>query len=187
VTARARILLVASAALTTASLALPLWGVRMTAPQYPDEPLMLRIDRHGIGGDVQEVETLQEIIGVRFPERLPELEWLPVVVLGLSSLLLAGALGGSRPVARWLRAGTVVIYLIFLAGAAAIVQARLYTAGHSRDPNAPIQAVKNFTPPLIGPTTVGNFTVWSFPHVGALALLTAAGLSAAAARARRAG
>jgi hypothetical protein len=81
---------------------------------------------------------------------------------------------------------TAALFVVFLAGSAAIVQARLYEVGHERDPNAPIKAVKAFTPPLVGPTTVGNFTVWSFPHVGAFALLTAAALSAAAARRRRA-
>jgi hypothetical protein len=70
---RVRVLLVTAALLTAASLLLPIWGVRMTAPQYPDEALVLRIDRHGIGGDVREVETLQRYVGVRFPEEMPEL------------------------------------------------------------------------------------------------------------------
>jgi copper chaperone NosL len=183
VTLRVRLLLVAAAALTAASLALPLWGVRMTAPQYPDEALMLHIDRHGIGGDVQEVETLQQYIGVRFPAEMPELEWLHVPVLGLSLLLLGGAAvgGGAGQV---LRLVTVTLFVVFLAGAAAVVQARLYEVGHERDPNAPIKAVKSFTPPLVGPAKVGNFTVWSFPHTGALTLLAAAGLAGAGARRR---
>jgi copper chaperone NosL len=179
---RAHLLLVAAAVLTVASLALPLWGVRMTAPQYPDEALMLRIGRAGIGGDVQEVETLQQYIGVRFPARLPELEWLHVPVIALAALLLAGAYAGSGTIARVVRIGTVAVFVLFLAGSAAIVQKRLYDVGHERDPHAPIKAVKNFTPPLVGPAKVGNFTVWSFPHVGGLALATAAALASVAAR-----
>jgi hypothetical protein len=62
------------------------------------------------------------------------------------------------------------------------VQARLYQVGHDRDPNAPIRAVHNFTPPLVGPVKVGNFTVWSFPHVGAVMLLAATALSIAGTR-----
>jgi len=165
--------LAAAAALTAASLALPLWGVRMTAPQYPDEPLVLHVDRHGIGGDVQEVETLQQYIGVRFPQRMPELAWLPVPVLTLTALLLAGAVAGRGPAARALRATTIGLFVLFLAAAAGLVQKRLYDVGHDRDPNAPIKAVKTFTPPLVGPTKVGNFTVWSFPHVGGVALVAA--------------
>lgn len=181
---RVRVLLVAAAVLTAASPALPLWGVRMTAPQYPDEALVLRIDRHGIGGDVREVETLQQYVGVRFPESLPELTWLPVAVLALTVLLLAGAAAGRGTAARALRVATVVVFAAFLAASAGIVQKRLYDVGHRRDPNAPITAVKSFTPPIVGPAKVGNFTVWSFPHAGAFALLAAAALAGAAARRR---
>jgi len=38
----------------------------------------------------------------------------------------------------------------------------------------------------VGPVKVGNFTVWSFPHVGAVLLLAAAGLSIAGTRRARA-
>ena len=183
---RVRVLLVTAAALTAVSLLLPIWGVRMTAPQYPDEALMLRIDRHGIGGDVQEVETLQRYIGVRFPAEMPELEWLPVVVLALTFLLLAGAAAGRGTAARVLRMATVAVFMVFLAASAALVQKRLYDVGHDRDPHAPLKAVKTFTPPMVGPARVGNFTVWSFPHAGALALLGAALLAGAAARERTA-
>jgi hypothetical protein len=37
--------------------------------------------------------------------------------------------------------------------------------------------MRNFTPPAVGPVHVGNFTVWSYPHAGGLAL-AAAGLLA---------
>ncbi|MBY0493416.1 MAG: hypothetical protein K2Y23_04325 [Cyanobacteria bacterium] len=181
---RVRVLLVTAAVLTAASLLLPIWGVRMTAPQYPDEALMLRIDRHGIGGDVHEVETLQRYIGVRFPEAMPELNWLPGVVLVLTLLLLIAAAAGRGTAARALRIFTVTAFILFLAASAALVQKRLYDVGHDRDPSAPIKAVKTFTPPMVGPARVGNFTVWSFPHAGALSLLTAALLAGAAARKR---
>jgi hypothetical protein len=181
---RVRVLLVTAAALTAVSLLLPIWGVRMTAPQYPGEALLLSIDRHGIGGDVREVETLQRYVGVRFPQELPELGWLPVVVLTLAVLLLAGAAAGRGKAARALRVATVVAFTVFLAGSAALVQKRLYDVGHDRDPNAPIKAVKTFTPPIVGPTRVGNFTVWSFPHAGALSLVAAGLLAGAAARRR---
>jgi hypothetical protein len=57
------------------------------------------------------------------------------------------------------------------------VQRNLYAVGHDRDRDAPITAIKDFTPRLIGPTKVGNFTVWSFPHVGGLALVVALSLA----------
>jgi hypothetical protein len=37
--------------------------------------------------------------------------------------------------------------------------------------------MKDFTPRLIGPTSVGNFTVWSFPHIGGFALVAALSLA----------
>lgn len=181
---RVRLLLATAAVLTVGSLALPYWAVRMTAPQYPDEALVLRIDRHGIGGDVQEVETLQQYVGVRFPESMPELEWIPVAVLALTALLVGGAIS-SGAIARALRVGTVVLFVAFLVGSAGVVQKRLYDVGHDRDPNAPLTAVKTFTPPLVDPAKVGNFTVWSFPHAGGVALLAAALLAGVGARRER--
>jgi hypothetical protein len=62
---------VAAAAFAAAALALPLWGFSMSAPQYPDETLHLQVQRSGIVGDVHEVETLQQYIGVRFPTDMP--------------------------------------------------------------------------------------------------------------------
>jgi len=178
---RQRIYCLAAAALTAASLALPLWGFRMTAPQYPDEALQLQITRHGIRGDVQEVETLQQYIGVRFPDELPELAQAQVAIAGLTALLLLAAAVHGRA-AWWLRRVVFAVFVAFLLASAVTVQMRLYEAGHTRDPNAPIRAVRNFTPPLVGPVKVGNFTVWSFPHAGAVALLAAAALTLASSR-----
>ena len=45
-----------------------------------------------------------------------------------------------------------------------------------------VKAVKDFTPPLIGPAKIGNFTVWSFPHLGGCALLAAAVLAGSVTR-----
>lgn len=174
---------VAAAVLAAAALALPLWGFSMSAPQYPDETLHLQVARSGIVGDVHEVSTLQQYIGVRFPTSLPELVWATRAIAALAVLLLLGAFAGQSRLGRVYRAMCAGILLLFLIVSAIAVQARLYQVGHDRDPNAPIRAVHNFTPPLVGPVKVGNFTVWSFPHVGAVMLVAAAGLSIAGTRA----
>jgi uncharacterized membrane protein YdcZ (DUF606 family) len=148
----------------------------MSAPQYPDETLHLRVERQGIVGDVQEIDTLQQYIGVRFPEELPELELALRVIAGLTVALALAAVINGR-LGRFYRVLCAAAVVVFLIGSAAAVQARLYDVGHHRDPNAPIRAVKSFTPPLLGPVKVGNFTVWSFPHAGAVALLAAAALA----------
>jgi len=173
-----------AAALTAAALALPLWGFAMSAPQYPGETLHLQVARDGIVGDVGEVSTLQKYIGVAFPRELPELRWATRAIAALSVLLVVGAFVGSGRAGRAYRVACAAACLVFLAASATAVQVRLYRVGHERAANAPIRAVHDFTPPLVGPAKVGNFTVWSFPHAGALFLLGAAALSVAGARTR---
>lgn len=181
-----RVLYIAAAVMTVTALTVPLWGFSMSAPQYPGESLHLQVARTGIVGDVHEVETLQHYIGVRFPTELPELQWATRGILVLGGLLLVGAFVGAGRPGRVFRALCAAALLTFLVGSAAAVQVRLYRVGHERDRNAPIRAVHDFTPPLVGPVKVGNFTVWSFPHVGALLLLSAAVMSVAGARQKRA-
>lgn len=167
----------AAAALVAAAVWLPYWGFVMSAPQYPDESLVLNISREGITGDVHEVETLQQYIGVKFPEDLSELEWLVPAMLALAVVLAIGGTAGAGLAGRIIRWTAVGLFLALLAFCAATVQRNLYAVGHDRNPDAPITAIKDFTPRLIGPTKVGNFTVWSFPHVGGLALVVALSLA----------
>ena len=175
-----RWLFIGAAVLVALAAWLPYWGFVMSAPQYPDESLTLHVSHRGIGGDVQEIATLQHFIGVRFPEELPELKWLPLAMVALAALLAgAGFTGGvAGDVVRWLSVGLFVALLVV---SLLTVQRRLYDVGHQRDRSAPITSLKDFTPFLLGPTKVGNFTVWSFPHIGGLALLAAMTLAAAGA------
>lgn len=171
-----------AAVLVAAALAVPLWGFSMSAPQYPDETLHLQIARTGIVGDVREVSTLQKYIGVKFPQNLPELQWAVRAIVALAVLLLVAAFVGSGQLGHAYRVLCAAAVVIFLGAAAAAVQTRLYRVGHDRDRTAPIRAVRDFTPPLVGPVKVGNFTVWSFPHVGGVLLVAAAALSIAGSR-----
>lgn len=173
-----RCLFFAAAVLVAAAVWLPYWGFVMSAPQYPDESLMLNVSHRGISGDVQEVETLQQYIGVRFPEELDELEVLVPAMLGLAIVLVIAGVAGSSLMGRLIRFASVGLFVALLAFCAATIQRHLYSVGHDRDRHAPITAIKDFTPRLIGPTKVGNFTVWSFPHVGGLALVAAMSLAA---------
>jgi hypothetical protein len=182
---RVRVIYLAAAALAAAALVLPLWGFAMSAPQYPDETLHLQVQRSGIVGDVHEVTTLQHYIGVRFPTEMPELQWATRAIVAFAALLAAAAFVGAGTGGRVYRVLCAVALVAFLLGSAAVVQTRLYQVGHDREANAPLRGMHNFTPPLVGPAKVGNFTVWSFPHTGALTLLAAAALSIAGARQRK--
>ena len=157
---------------------LPYWGFVMSAPQYPDESLVLNISHRGISGDVQEVSTLQQYIGVRFPEELTELEVLVPAMFGLAVVLVIAGVAGQGLTGRIIRWTSVGLFAALLVFCAATIQRHLYSVGHDRDRDAPITAIKDFTPRLVGPTKVGNFTVWSFPHIGGLALVAAMSLAA---------
>jgi hypothetical protein len=172
-----RLVYLAAAGLTVAALAAPLWGFSMSAPQYPDETLHLRIVRSGIVGDVHEVSTLQHYIGVRFPTELPELTWATRTIVAIAAFLIVAAFSGAGVAGRVYRGMCAAVLVAFLIASAVAVQKRLYIVGHDRDPRAPMRALHDFTPPLVGPVKVGNFTVWSFPHIGAVFLLGAAALS----------
>ena len=172
-----RRLFFAAAVLVAAAAWLPYWGFLMSAPQYPDESLTLQISHRGISGDVQEVTTLQQYIGVQFPNELPELDWLVPAMLGLAVVLAIAGVAGAGITGRLVRWASVALFVVLLAACVLTIQRRLYAVGHERDPNAPITAVKDFTPRFIGPTKVGNFTVWSFPHVGGVALMAAISLA----------
>ena len=179
---KARVMYIAAAALAAGALMLPLWGFSMSAPQYPDETLHLQVQRSGIVGDVHEVETLQRYVGIRFPTNMPELKWATAAIVLAAALLLLAAFVGAGTAAHVYRIVCAVALVAFLVASAAVVQARLYQAGHERDPHAPLRGMRDFTPPLVGPARVGNFTVWSFPHAGAMFLLAAAALSIAGSR-----
>lgn len=184
---RTRFIYLTAASLAAGALVLPLWGFAMTAPQYPDETLHLQVARVGITGDVHEITSLQQYIGVHFPTDLPELVWSTRAIAGLSGLLFIAAFAGSGAIARWYRTGCAAAAVVLVVVSAGVVQNRLYRVGHERDPQAPLRSMRNFTPPLIGPVKVGNFTVWSFPHAGAVFLLAATVLSVVGARTGAAG
>src|SRR5215470_746011 len=148
----------------------------MSAPQYPGETLHLQVARNGIAGDVGEVSTLQKYIGVKFPTDLPELRWAMRAIAALAGLLIVAAFADGGRSARAYRTACAAAFVVFLAAAAVAVQTRLYRVGHERDATAPIRAVGDFTPPLVGPAKIGNFVMWSFPHAGALLLLGATAL-----------
>ena len=112
---KTRVMYVAAAAFAAAALILPLWGFAMSAPQYPDETLHLQVQRSGIVGDVHEVETLQQYVGVRFPNDMPELRWATRAIAAVALLLLAAAfvgVGAGAHVYRVLCAVAVVTFLL---------------------------------------------------------------------------
>ena len=151
---------------------LPIWESRLEAPQYPDG-LRLSVYGNRIEGDLAEIDSLNHYIGmspIRIDD-LPEVRLWPLAV-GLALVaVLVSAVAGRRLIVR---AARLYVWLLPL-GVLATVQLRLYQYGHDLDPGAALR-VGNFTPLVMGPTRVWNFTAWSRPGTAVVALWLAASL-----------
>src|SRR5689334_16942144 len=76
-------LVVISAVLLIASLRLPLWHMRLEAPQYQaEEALKIAVFPNRYGGDMREISVLNQYIGVHVPATLPQFGWLPALLVG---------------------------------------------------------------------------------------------------------
>ena len=168
---RSRLLLLAAAALTGATLTLPLWNLTMFAPQYPDG-LRLSIYSYKLEGgnkgqDVKEINILNHYIGMKdlTTADFTEFKWIPFVVGGLGLLFLrSAALGKMRTLVD-----VVVIYLYFGLFSLWSFGYKLYVYGHNLAPTASVK-VPPFTPPIIGGKKLANFEVYSYPAAGSYAL-----------------
>ena len=159
-----RVLVGAAAVLLIAAAFLPVWQITLQAPQYP-EGLPLIIYPGHLEGQVQEVNTLNHYIGMAEidEEDFGEFRFIPFLILRFLMLAGLAALVGRLEIAAlgW------VDFVVF--GVAMLFDFHhwLYTYGHSLSPNAPI-SMEPFTPNFIGTTTVANFTVTSWPGLGAI-------------------
>ena len=185
-----------AAGLLLVALALPMWRITLTAPQYPGEALAVELYAYPrMGGDYAEVHSLNKYVGFYYPDpvyvepnfpvhersvRVPEWVLGPVAFVAVAA---AGVFVSLAPTERKLKlgltaqlAGTVATF----AGMFALIQYRLYQAGHSLDPDAPLSGVEGFTPPVLGSYEVANISgfAWFGPG-GYLTMLAVALLVAA--------
>ena len=147
------------------SFSMPLWNIRMTAPQYPDG-LSVDIYAHTIEGgnqgrDLNEINTLNHYIGMHKIDRgeLTDLNWIPFAIGALMLLTLRVAvIGDGRAILD-----LAVLTAYFSLFSAARFAFRLYTYGHNLDPSAPIH-MDPFTPAILGTKQIANFTASSYPR-----------------------
>jgi hypothetical protein len=166
-----RILLVLAAASLVVALFLPLWKIRLVAPQY-QEGLSLHIYAYKLiagnnGQDLNEINNLNHYIGMKPIEAADfiEMRWVPFA-LGVFVLLAL------RSAAIGILRGTVdllVLYLYFTAFSMGSFYFRLYTYGHRLDPKAPM-TIEPFTPVMFGRQQIANFEQSSYPDTGTLFL-----------------
>jgi hypothetical protein len=171
-----RLAAVVAFALLVASMIFPLWSTRMEAPQYRgDEQLQVYVYSNRVVGDLRELSTLNQYVGVELRLDGPELRGAPWA-FGLLSVIAAIATvlppARSRVASRIVFAG---LALTLLSGAA-ILQYRLYEMGHNRGHTA-LAGVEDFTAPILGSKKIANFTVHTRPEAGGWALLAALAMS----------
>ena len=163
---------VAAVALLLVAARLPIWQARFSAPQYP-QGLDISAFGGNVEGDLGEINELSHYIGMppfNFVG-MPEMRLWPLVIL----IGIAAAVVTVVTRRRWLRRlACAGVWLIPL-GALIDVQFRLWQTGHSIDPTAPIR-VTPFTPRVVGPTTLMNFTITALPGMALVLIVAAAAL-----------
>jgi nitrous oxidase accessory protein len=157
----------AAAALVALSSTLPLWTLTMRAPQYPKG---LRLTAYGSSmvGDVRELNILNHYIGMPAIEA-PALE-TAMFPIGIAALIVLCLL---TPFHKWLRRLAIAAVAMTPVFIVADLQWRLYTFGHTLNPQAPIR-LKPFTPLVIGTSHMGNFVSTGMVASGVLCLFAAA-------------
>jgi len=142
--------------------ALPYWRLKLNAPQYPSG-LEVTLGVNTIDGDVAEIDGLNHYIGMRPLAEGGEFE-RSIAIYAIIGVALLAVVASVRRRWFWLAA-------VPAAGFPAFFTADLYfwlhSFGHNLDPKAALSnAFDEFTPTLLGPGRVGQFTTWSFYELG---------------------
>jgi hypothetical protein len=166
-------LLMLAALLLMTSMFLPYWSMTLFAPQYPDG-LQVNVYVNQLEGDVREVDSLNHYLGMPRLDEGGQLERsisrFSIVALGL---LLMGAVFVHNRWAAVMALPATGYPFIFLADLFYI----LYTYGHSIDPQSALGgAIAPFTPPLLGPGTIGQFRTIASAEAGLILAFLAVGV-----------
>jgi copper chaperone NosL len=179
---RARLLLLAAALLLIPAWTLPLWSIRLVAPQYNDGLGMYIGVRDIVGHtphDIQNINILNHYIGMKpiVPAEVSPLEVMPWALAFLVGSAVIAALVGRRwAVGAWL----VCFAAVGVAGFYEFYSWN-YDYGHNLSPDAPIKVPgMTYQPPLIGTKTLLSIRASSYPSWGAI-FVALAFLSGAAA------
>ncbi len=167
-----RLLLLVGVACLVGAVFLPLWNVRLVAPQY-QEGLNLTIYAYKIEGgnggqDLVEINALNHYIGMKAIESadFAEMTWVPFI-LGAFVLLSLRAIAFGR-MGNVVDLFTMFTYFgVFSLGS---FYYRMWSYGHHLDPKAAI-TIEPFTPPIFGQNQIANFTEWSYPQIGSYLML----------------
>lgn len=167
-------LLMLAALMLMVSMFLPYWTMTMTAPQYP-KGLKVDVYINHLEGEMREIDELNHYIGLPKLDEGGKFErsisLFATVMLGL--LLMAGVFVHNQWAAV-LALPALGFPIVFVADLWYI----LYTYGHSIDPQSALgDAIKPFTPPIIGVGkvaqfgTIANFEMGFYLAIGAVLVI----------------
>jgi len=169
-----RILVLVAALLIIPAMFLPIWKIKLVAPQYPQGITMsiyanklteYNPDTGLTTNTPKIINALNHYIGMHEikPDEFKEFNWLPLAIIASSALALLSALVG-----RW-HFATIGWILFILFGVFMIgdFYRWLYEYGHNLNPQAAIK-VDPFTPQIIGVKQLANFKIISLPAFGAI-------------------
>ncbi|WP_202615323.1 nitrous oxide reductase accessory protein NosL [Algoriphagus kandeliae] len=178
---KASMLMILGSSLLLGLFVLPMWNIRLGAPQYPD-PLGIDIYINGLKGenefDIQNIDGLNHYIGMKTlpkPEDMWEFDVFPKVVGGMAALgIIIGILGLIIKISpfwflTWFLAMSVLGVLGFYD-----FNLWLVDYGSDLDPNAIMKLVNPdgtpmvYNPPMIGHKKLLNFDAYSYPRSGGI-------------------
>ena len=177
-----RLLMVLAVLCLSSLFFLPMWKITLIAPQYPNGVTMnIHINKisRDTPGTLQNINILNHYIGMKkiVPESIPELKYMPFIIMGLMALgLLAAGVNHRNFYLGW-------VILFGVLGVLGIYDFYLweYDYGHTLDPKAPMKFPgASFQPPVFGTKHIINFVAKSFPHTGGYLAMVSAILAMAA-------
>ena len=167
-----RVLLLAGVVALMASYWVPLWRIKLVAPQY-SEGLTLDIHSWRIvagnkGQDIVEINNLNHYIGMKPLAEADffEMKWMPFVIgLFVIYTLRAAVFGMMRYVVD-----LFMLFTYFGAFSLGSFYYRMWTYGHQLDPKAAVH-IQPFTPVIFGTQQIANFTQSSLPQLATYLLV----------------
>jgi len=157
--------LTVAAILIIISIFTPYWRLRLEAPQYPKGLTVYAYVNH-LEGDVQEIDGLNHYIGMRPLNEAAQLEKsISIFAISALALLVLAAIFIHSPWAALLSLPAILIPPVFLAD----LYFWLSNFGQNLDPNAALSnAVKPFTPTILGEGVIGQFRTVAYADTGLL-------------------
>lgn len=147
-------LLIGGAAMLVASIFLPYWSMRLEAPQYP-QGLHVTVFIDHIQGDISEIDGLNHYIGMASLRDAARIEReLAPIAMGAVVLLIGATAFIHRKWFAPLTLPAILLPVVFLGD----MYFWLRRYGQNLDPRAALSnAIKPFTPTVIGRGEIGQF------------------------------